>query len=126
MATEPNLSYNLNEISNAFLIKGGVGEVLHYGSGHINDTFHVKNTDTNESDYLLQRINHYVFTEVPSLINNIKLVTQHIKEKLVGIDGYQTDKEVLTLIPTRNNQYYHKDADGNYWDVLLFKRHAYL
>jgi len=120
MATEPNLSYNLNEISNAFLIKGGVGEVLHYGSGHINDTFHVKNTDKGESDYLLQRINHYVFTEVPSLINNIKLVTQHIRKKMLGIDGYQPDKGILTLIPTRNNQYYHKDADGNYWRMYYF------
>ncbi len=125
MAAELNLSYDLLEIANTFFIKGGVREVINYGSGHINDTFHVKNTDAGKPDYLLQRVNHYVFTEVPSLINNIKLVTQHIREKMSGVEGCQPDKEILTMIPTRDQQYYHQDEAGNYWRMYYFLKDTF-
>ena len=48
-------------------------------SGHINDTFIVK-TDGN-NNYILQRINHSIFTDVPGLVNNKVLTSNHIRSK---------------------------------------------
>jgi hypothetical protein len=120
MAAESHVNYNLKEISNAFLIEGEVEYVVPYGSGHINDTFHVKNAQKDQPDYLLQRINRYVFTNAPALINNIKLVTLHIREKMKEIEGFNPNTETLTLIPAANNLFYHLDGDGNYWRMYYF------
>jgi hypothetical protein len=68
----------------------------------------------------LQRVNSYVFKNIPLLINNIKTVTKHIRHKLSTIPGADADKEVLTLIDTQDGNPYYKDADGNYWRMYLF------
>jgi len=120
MAAESHLNYNLKEISSAFLIKGEVEYVVPYGSGHINDTFRIKNAQKDQPDYLLQRINRYVFTNPPALIDNINLVTLHIREKLKGVNGFNPDTETLTLIPAQNNLFYHLDGAGNYWRMYYF------
>ncbi|MEI8005530.1 MAG: aminoglycoside phosphotransferase family protein [Bacteroidota bacterium] len=84
------------------------------GSGHINDSYHIK-TDTEEArEYVLQRINHHVFTNVPALTNNILKVTKHISAK---IDEGKNDIpfESLHLIPSTDDLFYYKDDEGNYW-----------
>ena len=91
-----------------------------YGSGHINETFYVKNAKEDGADYLLQRINHHVFKDVPALIENIRQVTAHLRKKLEDIPGSQIDKEVLTLVPTTDQQFYYQDHDGNYWRMYHF------
>lgn len=108
------------QIVTSFLIEGGVGDVKPFGSGHINDTYRVYNSEPDKTDYLLQRVNHNIFKDVPGLINNIAYVTAHIKNKLREIPGADVDKQVLTLIPAKGNLFYHLDANGNYWRLYLF------
>lgn len=91
-----------------------------YGSGHINETFYVKSNHAGDVDYLLQRINHQIFKNVPVLIENIRLVTAHLRKKLVDIPNSQPDKEVLTLVPTKEQQFYYCDGSGNYWRMYHF------
>src|SRR5690606_11918339 len=91
-----------------------------YGSGHINESFYVTSPVNGARDYLLQRINHRIFKDVPGLINNIKLVTDHLKSKLPSVSDTEVHKEVLTLIPTKENLYYWKDQEGNYWRMYDF------
>ena len=45
-----------------------------FGNGHINDTLKVTN-EKGEIKYVLQRINHLIFTNVDMLQNNIHVVT---------------------------------------------------
>ena len=52
-----------------------------FGNGHINDTLKVTN-EKGEIKYVLQRINHLIFTNVDMLQNNIHVVTTHIRKKL--------------------------------------------
>ena len=52
-----------------------------FGNGHINDTLKVTN-EKGEIKYVLQRINHLIFTNVDMLQNNIQIVTSHIRKKL--------------------------------------------
>jgi hypothetical protein len=110
---------SIHQIVSEFLIEGEAGEIKPFGSGHINDTYRVYNTAKDKPDYLLQRINHLIFKDVPGLINNIVYVTGHLKNKLKSVPGADPEKEVLTLIPAKNNDYYYHD-DSGYWRMYLF------
>ena len=89
-----------------------------FGTGHINDTYRVATITGN--NYLLQKINHFVFKDVPGLMNNLVNVTRHLKEKLKAIAGADPEKQVLTLVENNENGYFIEDAEGNYWRVFLF------
>jgi len=108
------------DIISNFSIQGEVGEGEPYGSGHINETYYVKNMHPGYGDYLLQRINHHVFKDIPSLIENIRIVTGHLRRKLDMIPGAEIHKEVLTLVPTREGRFYYHDPKGNYWRMYHF------
>ncbi len=114
------MPYNTSEIVSNFCIEGNIATVVPYGSGHINDTFHVKNTDPALPGYLLQRVNHHVFKNVPALMENVQLVTDHLKRKLAQIPGSNPAKEVLTIVWTRDDQSFFCDEDGNYWRMYCF------
>jgi len=116
--------HDLKEIVNHFKINGEAERIYPYGSGHINDTYHVVNTNPALPDYLLQRINAYVFKNIPLLVNNIETVTTHIRNKLNNIPGADADKQVLTLIKTKANEPFLKDATGNYWRMYLFLKNT--
>jgi Ser/Thr protein kinase RdoA (MazF antagonist) len=91
-----------------------------YGSGHINDTFFLKNVSVHGSDYLLQRINHSIFTNVERLTENMRRVTEHLKSKIKEYGNGDPLKEVMTLIPTDSGQFFYKDSVGDYWRMFYF------
>ena len=89
-----------------------------FGNGHINDTLKVT-TDKGEIKYVLQRINHHIFTNVEMLQHNLATVTQHIREKLEAKGETDIDRKVLTFLPADNGKTYYFDGDS-YWRVSLF------
>ncbi len=89
-----------------------------FGNGHINDTLKVTN-HKGEICYVLQRINHHIFTNVEMLQNNINTVTSHIRKKLEAAGETDIDRKVLTFLPTRDGKPYYFDGE-NYWRVCLF------
>ncbi|QNF32862.1 aminoglycoside phosphotransferase family protein [Adhaeribacter swui] len=117
-------AYDLPDIIAQFKIQGTVGAIQTHGSGHIHDTFHVANHQAEAPDYLLQRINHHIFKNVPLLMDNIRQVTAHLREKLQTIPGAEPGKEVLTLVPTHHDQWYYQDEAGNYWRMYYFLKNT--
>jgi hypothetical protein len=120
MNKEEKKAYNIFEIASNFCIEGNIETIVPHGSGHINDTFHVKNTNPALPGYLLQRINHHVFENVPALMANVQLVTSHLKKKLALVAGSNPDKEVLTIVLAKDGQCFFCDAEGNYWRMYCF------
>lgn len=91
-----------------------------YGSGHINDTFRLVCKDGGkERLYILQRINHEIFTDPVSLMKNIKGVTSFLREKII-LQGGDPSRETLNLIPAKDGREYCQDSDGNYWRAYVF------
>jgi Ser/Thr protein kinase RdoA (MazF antagonist) len=113
-------SKNIAEVISHFKCTADVGSQIAYGSGHINDTFRLKNVMPGGTDYLLQRINHKIFTNVDKLTDNMRKVTEHLKGKINALGYGDPMKEVMTLIPTINNRYFYKDSDGDYWRMFYF------
>jgi hypothetical protein len=110
----------LVDIANQFAVRGAVGDIAPFGSGHINDTYLMQNKLPGAEGYILQRKNHYVFKDVPAMMENIGRVTRHITEKLSGGDALDTEITVARLIDTRDGRNYYRDDDGNYWCVMEY------
>ena len=87
-------------------------------SGHINDTFLVQ--ATGDKKYILQRINHTIFKDVPGLVNNKVLISNHIKSKYANLSEVELTQKVLSFVKTKStNLYYHKE-NGDFWNVMVF------
>ena len=93
----------LQNILEQFQLADKVVSAEPFGNGHINDTLKVTN-EKGEIKYVLQRINHLVFTNVDMLQNNIQIVTSHIRKKLEEKGESDIDRKVLTFFPTLPDQ----------------------
>ena len=107
------------EILRRFGIESDSLSITPTGNGHINDTFRVSAPDLPGSGYILQRINHNVFTDVDTLQRNIETVTDHLRRKLEKGGEKDIDRKVIRLIPDRKTgKTYLFDGDS-YWRVEL-------
>ena len=114
-----NLKYDVRDVARHFQIYGKFRSAEPYGSGHINDTYCVVFDQSGTmTRYILQRINHNIFKNPVSLMENIQRVTTHLAGKMSGEPDFS--RRVLTLIPARNGLFYHHDGQENYWRAYLF------
>jgi Ser/Thr protein kinase RdoA (MazF antagonist) len=117
MNTLPTLS----AIVARFATEGTVTAIEPLGHGLINDTYRVRTEDAGTPDYVLQRINDSIFTDVALLQHNIELVTSHLRRKLEQQGTADLARRVLQLVPTTADGHtYTRDADGNYWRMTVF------
>ena len=96
-------------------VDNGITKIERYGNGHINDTYKVSGLNRL---YLLQRINSNLFKDVPGLMNNINHVTSYLRESVIKESG-NPDKEVITLIKTKENKKFYFDG-FSYFKLYLF------
>lgn len=110
---------NLKDSIAKFAIEGNVAEVKPLGKGLINDTFLVI-TEGDAPDYVLQRINHNIFTDVDTLQRNIEVTTSHIRKKLAEAGEDDLDRKVLYFVPVKDTgKTYYFDGE-NYWRMSRF------
>lgn len=110
---------SLLEAAGAFDVPATPRYVRAFGSGHINDTYRVWGDDASQPPYLMQRINHKVFPEVGKLMENMRLVTEHLKHKITASGDGDPELNVLTIVSTREGGLFHRDDAGNYWRMFL-------
>ena len=88
-------------------------EVLN--SGHINMTYRVYFFRHNElKDYILQRVNTYVFKKPEDVMENISEVTEYIRAKIKAT-GVTAKRNVLHYATTADGKYYTVMPDGGFW-----------
>ena len=114
----------LFETIGQFRMEGTVATVAPLGNGLINDTYLVKTEEADKPDYVLQRINHHIFTDVELLQHNIEAVTRHLRRKLEkemvnGQWSMVNGQHVLRFIETASGKTYHFDGE-NYWRLSVF------
>ena len=109
----------LKAIANRFAVEGVVKEINPLGNGLINDTYKVT-TEGDAPDYVLQRINNAIFTDVELLQNNIEAATRHIRRKLEEAGEKDIDRKVLKFIPLKDSPKTYVEVDGKFWRVSVF------
>ena len=114
------LCLQIKDAVNHFQFNGTPTNYERYGSGHINDTFKVTATKEGATtDYIVQRINTDIFTDPDMLMNNIKSVTDYVREQIAA-NGGDTQREVMQVIKADNGALYYKDVNGSVWRAYLF------
>ncbi len=111
--------YDFNLIISNFNIDGKLISCERYGEGHINETYlAVVENNGVKKDYILQKINSNLFKNVEALMNNIRLVTEFNRARILE-NGGNPDRESLSLIYTKDQKAYYQNQDG-YFRVYKF------
>lgn len=84
-----------------------------FGNGHINSTYLL--TTLKNEYFIVQRINNYVFKDVDTLMNNIVVVTNHLKNKNI---------ESIEMIKAANGKYYI-EYEGSFYRMYRFMRETF-
>ena len=108
----------LESIAKKFRLEGEIDKISSLGEGFINDTLIVR-TKGSAPDYILQRKNKSIFPDVPSMMENIRKVTDHIRARIVK-EGGDPMREVMTVVPALDGKLYHIDEEGEFWAVSIF------
>lgn len=114
-------------IASHFIEEALIAEIAPMGNGLINDTYRVRTHGEQTPDYVLQRINNSIFTDVALLQHNIEAVTRHIRQKLVARGEQDIDRKVLRFLPVRGGEEtFFQTDDGKYWrmSVLIPRSHT--
>ena len=102
----------IEKIACSFRIDGTPVECHEFGSGHINSTFKVL-TDAGR-EYVLQRINKYVFKNPVRLMENAGAVTDFLRSRV------EDPRMALHFIPTHDDKFYFMDDAEEYWRMYDF------
>ena len=106
----------IEQVCRAFRIEGNFVGFEVITRGNINTTFKVDfEKDSIPKSYLLQRVNTYVFTSPLKIMNNINLVTTHIRNK-----NSNSDKINLHFHHCANGNNFYFDQDGEFWRLANY------
>lgn len=92
-----------------------------YGCGHINDTYclYFDRENFPPCRVILQRINTDIFRDPKGLMNNISLVTAHIRRKLTE-GGGDAERGTLSVLPASDGKLFYEAEDGNCYRAYKF------
>jgi Ser/Thr protein kinase RdoA (MazF antagonist) len=113
---DPDVRDRIRDISNRFAISGVFENAEQIESGHINTTYRVsfREKDGTIRRYIIQSINSHVFRNPHQVMDNVKMVTKHINDRVLRLRkdlGGQT----LYLFPARDGRFRVEDEEGNIW-----------
>jgi hypothetical protein len=111
----------LNTIAQKFAASRQVVAVRAFGSGNINDTFLVTVADEIEPHFVLQRINTHVFLQPALVMQNMRIFTNHVCDKL-QCEGTNSARRwaVPRVLLTTDGQDGWVEPDESYWRAISF------
>lgn len=99
------------KVLHSYNFANDITPIQKYGYGRINKTWLV---ETSSSKFILQKINSELFKNIPKLMNNIIMITEHLKTK-----NKSDPRKVLTIINNKKNKPFTK-IDGEYFRVYEY------
>lgn len=109
-----------------FDVPGRLVAITAYGSGNVNDTYlAVFRTTFSEERVVVQRINASVFNHPEWIMENMRVVTEHVHRKLER-EQDEADRvwQIPRVIPAKDGKDYHVDGDGSFWRVITLMASA--
>lgn len=103
-----------------FLHSGEILSVSPIGSGHIHQTFLVSPVSDKKDKLVLQKFNTYVFRDPDAVMQNLFLITNHIRKKTDNRREDSAGMLVLEPVKTLKGKNYFIDTEGNVWRCFLY------
>ena len=116
-------------IASKFDIAGRLVTVENLGEGNVNDTFlAIFRTTFSEQRIVLQRINRHVFANPEYIMQNMRVLTDHVHKKLEE-EADTSDRiwQLPRVIPGKDGVDFVLDGEGEYWRAitLIASAHSY-
>lgn len=111
---------NLAEIVSHFKLSDKIAGISPFGSGHIHETYHIRTLSDDSDDYILQKINTHVFRDPEAVMQNLRIVTSHIRKKLEREPGVDLKREILTPVWLKNGDLMFTDPANQVWRCFLY------
>lgn len=102
-------------IIQAYFPRESTFKVQALGDGNINDTYRI---ELSKGAFLLQKINRSIFKEPAIVLDNHRLIAQHLHQHLEGL-------KLPTLFETASGELAYIDPQGEYWRMLTFLEQTY-
>ena len=115
----------LRAIIDRFDFPGTLSDLSEIQTGHINHTYKLtfRLEDGAEKAYILQNINTFAFRKPAELMENVLLVTEHLRNALIA-RGEDPENRVLRVILTKDGAPMLTDDAGKTWRAYDFINHA--
>ncbi|WP_404784289.1 phosphotransferase enzyme family protein [Altericista sp. CCNU0014] len=120
MISEPALD-PLVAIARQFSPRAAIDRLQPFGNGNINDTFLVATAAEREGRFVLQRINTQVFRQPQLVMQNMRTLTDHVRNRL-ACDPLSPGCrwQVPKVILTEEGQDHWIDEQGQFWRAIGF------
>ena len=105
---------DIKKLTSVFALDGKPISWREFGHGHINSTFKVT-TDTG-AEYILQKINKYVFRNPVRLMSNVTAVTDYLRQRV------EDNRMTMHFILTKRGHSYFRDSEGDFWRMYDFMK----
>ncbi len=103
-----------------FAVGGPCTAIAPHGHGHIHDSFAATvDGSAGPRRFLLQRFNTTVFPDAETVLANVAAVTAHLRRRRTE-RGADTDRTVLSLVPTEEGGWLARDDEGDIWRLYDF------
>lgn len=111
----------LTTAAEQFAGTGRLLKILPFGSGIVNETFLITVSGNQENKYILQRINTAVFPQPELIMHNLRVVTDHIRQKLAGSPSLLNRRwEIPLACSAKDGRDCFIDGQGGFWRALRF------
>ena len=103
-----------------FDVAGRLVSVEPTGQGNVNDTYlAIFRTHFSEQRFVLQKINKRVFPRPLLIMQNMRVVTEHVLQRL-ELEADQADRiwQLPRIITTKSGEDYSLDEQGDYWRAI--------
>jgi Ser/Thr protein kinase RdoA (MazF antagonist) len=95
--------------------------VQEYGRGNVNDTFLVTPVSSPGKPFILQRLNTHVFPQPQLIMQNLRVLTDHVRRRLLSHTAGQGRRwEFPEVLVTQNEEDFWVDSHGSFWRALSF------
>ena len=117
--------FNLQSVIDAFAFEGEFIDCVEIKVGHVNRTYRLdfRLPDGSKREYVLQNINTFAFKKPDELMENIRLVTDHLRQSMIA-RGEDPEDRVMQIIPVKGGGIMTLDAEGNCWRAYAYIRHS--
>lgn len=106
-------------IAQQFSPQKQITHIKPFGIGNINDTFLVSLQEAADQSFILQRINTKVFHEPKLVMQNMRVYTNHVRDRLQN-QPLERRWDIPKILPTQQGQDYWQTESGEFWRSLSF------
>ncbi len=123
-STRDSTSAYLGEAAEHFGARDSGAEIRRLGAGNVNDTFLVASGPCRNKRFILQRINGRVFTMPEWIMQNLRVLTAHVSERLAGVLPAGRRWDMVRFFETEDCKEFWIDPAGGYWRAMSFIENA--